>query len=344
MKKKLTLILLLCMIFSLFPSCSEDVPPTALIYVGDISMNAYEEHVLFLTETSLLADISVETIFASEYLAVETDESGKTTSNTLEDLFDKKFSSLLVRASTTEEANEILALAKKKNIPVVFYGVSPGSEQLTAYENAWYVCFSPALQGEIAGAIVGISNRNALIPDKNENLLLDTVFLYSAENETEKTQIDFAIHSIEDTGLFINSLMHISAGADANYLETVYTEHGNTIETFICVNDVYIVSTVQYLLEVSPTFYEDSQFTITGIGNTPEVLELVSQGYVLGVAFCNPVTLANALSTLTMNTTLQLNITSGTSYKLDANRILYLPVEAVTIQNVERALQTYNKD
>lgn len=343
MKKKLTIILLLCMVFSLFPSCSEEVPPTALIYVGDISIDAYEEHVLFLTESNLSASVSVETVFAAEYFAVETDENGNTHENTLEDLFDKKFSAILVRAASIEEANELLLMAKKKNIPVVFYGISPSTENLASYENAWFVCFNPALQGEVAGAVVGLANRNDLIPDKNENLLLDTVFLYSEENETQKTQVDFTTRSIEDTGLFINSLMHISAEADANYLETAFAEHGNTIETFICVNDAYIIATVQYLLEAEPSFYETNQFVIAGIGNTPAVLELVSQGYVLGVSFCNPVTLANALSSLTTNIALQQNITSGTTYKLDANRTLYLPIEAVTIQNVEVAMQAYNK-
>lgn len=344
MKKKLTLILLFCMIFSLFPSCSEDTPPTALIYIGDISMNAYEEHVLFLTEENLSATVSVETVFATEYFAVETDESGTTHENTLDDLFDKKFSALLVRAASVEEADELLTMAKKKNIPVVFYGVSPSSEKLSSYENAWFVCFNPALQGEVAGAVVGMANRNGFIPDKNENLLLDTVFLYSEENETQKTQVDFTARSIEDTGLFINSLMHVSAEGDANYLETAFTEHGNTIETFICVNDAYIIETVHYLLETEPDFYEDNQFVVAGIGNTPEVLKLISQGYVLGVAFCNPVTLADALSSLTTNVALQQNITSGTTYKLSADRILYLPVEAVTMQNVENAMQTYNKE
>ena len=331
MKKPLSIFCIIVLMLFTLSSCSQaNKPASIFLYVGDIESSAYEDRIIenIQFDCAVSSNTCELTIFHFSDL---------TEGLTLETLLAEKPDSLIVRPATIEEADEILTLAKNNNIPVIFYGISPSADAFAGYQNCWYIQFEPFLQGEVAGSIVATAYKNGVVTDVDKDLLLDIILLYDSQTQ-ERTASSF-IRSIEDTGLFTSPLDYSTESEQA--FQNVILEQESTIEAIFCGNDAILTSTVQFLTEHEVFSEEALPFIVFGIGNSPESLNYVRQGYVLGVAFENPSTISNAIFHFAMNTAFQRNITEGTSYRLEMSRILSLPIEAVTIENVENALLSY---
>jgi len=333
MKKRVLLLCICLLIISILPSCNEkDKQVSIYIYIGNIVENSYDNQII--TNITFAATMSPTPITVSIF-----NFSDFSDENLIDDFMNEKPDSLIVRASSTEEANTLLNLAKKENIPVIFYGISPSEEIFSSYQNCWYIQYNPALLGEVSGTVIANAYRDESLVDKDDDLLLDIAFISEEGLFPFRIINNSCIHSIEDTGLFTSPLYYSPNNPSA--LESGLVEYADYIEAIFFTNEIYAIETLTFLIENEIFTEGEIPYTLFSVGRGPEILEHVSQGYIYGIAFENPSIMSGAVYSFSVNAAYQRNVTENTSFRLGANRVLSLPVEAVTIENVDIALSTY---
>ena len=251
---------------------------------------------------------------------------------------------LVAKAADQTQADEIIRLAKKENVPVLFYGTAPSAKAMAGYDNCWFVGFDPRLEGETAGALLAQSYQDGAVADKNADLLLDTVLLQSSADPAPSVVFtEITARSIEDTGLFLTILGTYGQDSEpAQAAQAAYDAHGATVEAYLCADDALALAAVS-CLNAQKTYFvpEGESCAIVCAGGGPDALEAVAAGQITGIAFRDPGTVAGALEAMCSNALARVHITEGTSFRLEKDRTLYLAVTPVTVENITEALAAY---
>ncbi len=82
-------------------------------------------------------------------------------------------------------ADELIELAIEYDITLFFVGALPTETQLASHDKLWCFTESTAYAGELLGEQVAAGYRDGTITDKNEDLLLDFVFVNTYETYME---------------------------------------------------------------------------------------------------------------------------------------------------------------
>lgn len=119
-------------------------------------------------------------------------------------------------ADTPSDA--LIALAAENDVTLFFVGALPTAEQLSSYEKLWCFTPSPAYAGELLGEQVAYTFRDGTITDKNDDLLLDYIFIntYDTYMETD-TAVETALLELDHYGVYTTDV-YAAAYQSALYL------------------------------------------------------------------------------------------------------------------------------
>ncbi len=123
---------------------------------------------------------------------------------------------ILNLADTPSDA--LIALAAENDVTLFFVGALPTSEQLASYDKLWCFTPSPAYAGELLGEQVAYAFRDGTITDKNDDLLLDYIFIntYDTYMETEPA-VETTLLELDHYGVYTTDV-YAAAYQSALYL------------------------------------------------------------------------------------------------------------------------------
>lgn len=221
---------------------------------------------------------------------------------------------LIVGLASSADAQQVLAIAKPKGAPVIFYGAAPASALLQGYDKAWYVGANPAKQGEVLGEALVADAKNGLISDKNQDHLVQYAVIGSAADNDVRAEATMRV--FENYGLFSANLGYRQTPADneqAAY-DAAYqliAEMGDQTELLLCANSLIATGAARA--------YADAGLSIA-IGYYDNTDATLPDGSIILAGSCyDAATAARLLSDFAYNVGHRLSITDGTGVYLDQN-------------------------
>lgn len=193
-------------------------------------------------------------------------------------------------------AAPLIDQAVEAGIPLIFFNREPVEEDLMRGENIFYVGSdakeTALLQSELVTDL-WYSDRGTL--DRNGNGMVEYVML-EGEIRHQDTLIrtEWSIRSLTQNGVPTEKLQSGTANWDrtqaAVLMEQWLVTYGNGIELVICNNDDMALGAADAVEK-----YGATGIKIVGIDATPQGLEAVKEGRLLGTVDCNPTTHADYL-------------------------------------------------
>ena len=321
MKKNCLFAAAFCLLLLLFSGCGQSAPNAVAYYCkGDTS---------FSQQMALdFADV-----FSQQQIPfLQNAEEGGYSK-----LLSEKPGVLIACAQDETEATAILRAAEKKKIPVIFYGSRPDEEEMSQYSACWYVGFDPALAGETVGTLLANAYQGGQSIDINNNLLLEFAALEDGSADAQAF-VEGAVQAIEDTGFFTTNLGQF---LPADFTAT-WGELAPQAEAILCGTEGSALSLFDFFTQ-NPLAEGQSLPVVLCAGSDPTLLAAAAEGKITGMAFYDPRTLSQAVAVLAANAAQKKNVTEASSYRLLADRTLYLPVTAVTPETASEALAAYTQ-
>lgn len=114
----------------------------------------------------------------------------------VDELIQKGVGLLVVNLVVPEGGSRVIAKAKAARIPVIFFNVMPESEDLAAYDKAYYVGAIAEVAGGMQGEIAADYWRNHPSMDKNGDGLLEIVTLRGASGHPDVIPRTKSFHKV----------------------------------------------------------------------------------------------------------------------------------------------------
>lgn len=245
-------------------------------------------------------------------------------------------------------ANMVIDKVKKAGIPIVFFNIEPRREHIMAYDKAWYVGTRSRESGDIQGDIVlnaWLSNPSW---DKNGDGKIQYVLLRGlaghpdAEGRTERIKA-----VLTENGIILEELDEQTANWDIlqaqNIANTWIKKYGDEIEFIFSNNDSMALGALKSIQSQGYNIGDANHFIpIVGVDAIPEVIEEIRKGAILGTVLQSPKDQAKAVVDMLINAASGKDILDGMDYELDEVKAVRVPYRAITIENINEALEAYN--
>ena len=236
---------------------------------------------------------------------------------------------------------------KPTGIPVIFFNKEPSKEDMMLYDKAWYVGTLSEESGNIQGEIVLNSWTSNSSWDKNGDGKIQYVLLKGeaghpdAEARTERIKAVLA-----DNGIEIESLDEQTANWDILQSQTVtdawIKKYGNNIEFIFSNNDAMALGALKSIQKEGYNIGDSNKFIpIVGVDAIPEVIEEIKNGTIVGTVLQSPKDQAQAIVDMVINVANGKDVLDGTEYKLDDVKAVRVPYRAITLENINDALEAY---
>lgn len=245
----------------------------------------------------------------------------------------KKVNVLVINLCDPAAASAIIAKAKKANIPLVLFNKeATEAGAMTSYDKVWYVGTNSAESGIIQGQMMVTDWKANPAWDKNNDGVVQYVMLKGEPGHPDaEARTKESVKAFVDAGIKVQQL---ALEADPNWS----TQHGNdkmaawltssfgkNIELVICNNDGMAFGAINALKAAGV------KLPIYGVDALDQALIHIAEGEMNGTVLNDGVNQARAAIDLALNAAKGLNVTDGTSWKVEnqttkAVRVPYLPV------------------
>lgn len=340
MKKILSLVLTLLLILPMLISCS--ARKTADVHVFYYT---YSDPYISTVRSSLDGLLKSEGLSFQDY---DSNNSQTTQTEQIQTAITKGAKLLLVNIVTTgsdDAANGIIALAKKADIPVVFFNREVSDDVVNSYEKCVFVGTDAAEAGYLQGDMIGdYLVKNYEKTDLNGDGEISYVMFmgekgnneaiyrteYSVENANKaleaagKPELEFYDDANTDEYL-LDREGKWSAQAANDYMTTILasynTENRNMVELVICNNDGMAEGAISALSAAGYNSGEGSTtIPVFGVDATSAARELIAAGKMAGTIKQDHEGMAQALLHVTKNGMSGGNLLSGiTDFQIDSD-------------------------
>ena len=236
---------------------------------------------------------------------------------------------------------------KPTGIPVIFFNKEPSKDDMLSYDKAWYVGTLSEESGDIQGDIIlshWLSNPSL---DKNGDGKLQYVLLKGeaghpdAEARTERVKV-----ILTNNGVVIDELDEQTANWDIlqaqSAADTWIKKYGNDIEFIFSNNDAMALGALKSLQKEGYNIGDSNKFIpIVGVDAIPEVIDEIKKGTIVGTVLQSPKDQAKAIVDMVLNVANGRDVVDGTEYKLDDVKAVRVPYRAITLENIDDALEAY---
>lgn len=262
----------------------------------------YDQYDTFLSQLIACFDKNVEEGVNVEY--VYASQSQITQNNQVEQLISKGVDVLLVNLVDRTAPNTIIELARKNDIPIIFFNRELVEEDITQWPRLYYVGAdtfeSGKMQGELAANMIGRESSNA---DKNGDGLIQYVVLEGeAGHQDAVMRTEYSVNTLIDKGVEVDKVGYAIANWNRSQAQTKMaqlierTENG--IELVLANNDDMALGAVDAYN--SAKISADDRPLIFGIDGTDVGLEAVVNRTIMGTIYNDKEGQAKAMYDLAM--------------------------------------------
>ncbi len=221
-----------------------------------------------------------------------------------------------------DTAAEMTQIARKKDLPLLFYGTKPNDEILNSWDKIRFVGAGPKEKGVALGEIALKLWDNDSALDKNADGVMQYILLDDGSGSAE-----FAAEVIEQAGVKTSILaqrLEVKEPSEAaECLRDVFSSELNQPEMLICVGDAAVTGAV---MAVQGEGFENGDIPIAAWGESAVMKKLADSGVVAGVGIPDSETEAAILLSMTANAAQQRDMLDGLSVDYDpVERIIPVP-------------------
>lgn len=229
-----------------------------------------------------------------------------------------------------EIIQEFVYKAKQKNIPIIFFNISPAKlDIIKEYSKSLIINNDSQQAGVLQGKMIAdYWNANKGILDKNGDNIMQYILLKGeAGSSLSEGRAKYTILTINDAGIKTQELESISANWNEelakNFTESLFQKYGDKIEVIIASNDSMGIGAIKAIQNHGYNMdNKDKIIPIFGINATAEAQDLINKGIMTGSVPQDPRALADALYTVGMNLVSGNNPLEGTNYKFDETGVI----------------------
>ncbi|MGN0438281.1 MAG: galactose ABC transporter substrate-binding protein [Lachnospiraceae bacterium] len=257
----------------------------------------------------------------------------------VEEIIDAGCDILCVDLVDRTEPSKIIEMAKKENIPVIFFNREPVSEDLMQWDKLYYVggdaAQSGIMQGEIAADVIHSDNGI----DRNQDGKIQYVLLEGeAGHQDAIIRTDSVVKTLMNSGIELEKISYQFAdwnrGQAENKMMHIIEQYGDSIELILANNDEMAAGAVDAYDQYA--YVPFRRPVIFGIDGLDHVLNMVSQGTIQGTVYNDKegqaLQIANMAIDLFQNNALD-------HYDFVNGRYIFLPYQKVDRNNVEEYIE-----
>ena len=230
-------------------------------------------------------------------------------------------------------------MAKKENIPVIFFNREPVREDLMQWDKLYYVGGDARQSGMMQGEIAADMIRDNDAVDRNQDGKIQYVLLEGETGHQDAIiRTDSVVKTIKEQGIILERLSFQFAnwnrGQAENKMTQLINQYGDEIELVLSNNDEMALGAVAAYDALD--YDKDRRPMIFGIDGLEGALEAVQKGTIQGTVYNDRHGQAEQISRLAM--TLFQGQTPPKE-DLENERYIFLPYQKVTAENVESFME-----
>ncbi|WP_066718881.1 galactose ABC transporter substrate-binding protein [Clostridium sp. Marseille-P299] len=270
--------------------------------------------------------IKIDIADANENQSIQNDQINK--------FISLKYDVLCVNMVDRTEASTIIDKAMEANIPIVFFNREPVEEDMNRWEKMYYVGSDAKKQAVLQGELViDAYKADPGSIDINGDGTIQYVMLEGEiRHQDSMVRTEWSVLTLKNSGLELEKLV----GGIANWertqasalMETWHKLYGDQIELIICNNDDMALGVVDALDRANYSFHN-----IVGIDGTPQGINAVKEGKILGTVMSDTTLHAKAIFDIAYALTTGGDVSEVVT--LEDNKYVRIEQKKLTLKEVE---------
>lgn len=328
--------ILLLMMIMLLPGCGErEVDKGMTLRVGVVLYAQDDAYINALTDC-LKQDF--EAMESDELKIIMTVRDGNddqsTQDDVVEEIIDAGCDVLCVDLVDRTAPSKIIEMAKKEDIPVIFFNREPVREDLMQWEKMYYIGGdaqqSGVMQGEIAAEVISANKQ----VDRNKDGKIQYVLLEGeAGHQDAIIRTDCSVRTLIEQGIKLEKLSYQFADWNRAQAENKMTQlieqYGDEIELVLANNDEMALGVVAAYDKLN--YSAEERPIIFGIDGLQDVLAAVQEGAIQGTVYNDKEGQALQMANLAVD------LFKGnplTRYEFQDEKYIILPYQKVDSSNI----------
>ncbi len=209
------------------------------------------------------------------------DGSQKTENEKVEALIKNKVKVLVINLVETSGADEIIAMAKKADIPVIFFNTEPSSEALKKWNKVYYVGAKGEQSGSMQGSILAGYFKNK--PTK-DGIVRYVMLKGQAGHPDMAARTEYSVKALQSEGLKLQEVASVNADWERSkaqqQMEQILAAQSN-IDCVIANNDDMALGAIDALKEKG-YFSGGRYIPVVGVDALGSGINALQNGTLLG--------------------------------------------------------------
>lgn len=302
--------------------------------VCDVGIVVYDGEDVFLQSvTNKLEEYGLED--TDIRFTLQGAEKSQTLENSIvDDLINDGVDILCVNLVDRTETSYIINAAKNANIPVIFFNREPVTSDLNRWSSLYYVGSQSKDGGTLQGQLIAKYIKNHPEVDKNDDGVIQ-YYIYEGEvgHQDAIARTEASTSTLIDSGYKIEKIGYSICNwakeeAKKSTLEMV--QNYDNVELIISNNDDMAAGVVEAYEQLGIS--QEDRPILAGVDGTEVGLKLVESGDMIGTVYQDAKGYAKIMYQLSKAI---FNDEDISEFDFDENRVLYLPYQEITIDNVD---------
>lgn len=270
--------------------------------------------------------IKIDIADANENQSIQNDQINK--------FISLKYDVLCVNMVDRTEASTIIDKAIEANIPIVFFNREPVEEDMNRWEKMYYVGSDAKKQAVLQGELVidAFKADPGSIDINGDGTIQYVMLEGEIRHQDSMVRTEWSVLTLKNSGLELEKLV----GGIANWertqasalMETWHKLYGDQIELIICNNDDMALGVVDALDRANYSFHN-----IVGIDGTPQGINAVKEGKILGTVMSDTTLHAKAIFDIAYALTTGGDVSEVVT--LEDNKYVRIEQKKLTLKEVE---------
>lgn len=296
MKKIKIYIIILFLFISLCGCANNETKEDNKIRIG---ITLYDQYDTFLSEMINVINENVTNDKGIVALTVKDAEKSQSKQDQqVQTLIEEGCDVICVNLTDRTSPTKIIDLAKKNDVPIIFFNRELVAEDLQRWDRLYYVGAPAEQSGEMEGEIAADAIKDNPSSDKNGDGIIQYYVLEGEMGHQDAiVRSEYSVNTLEEQGITIERLNYGIANWNRAQAQTkiaqAINEFGNSIELILSNNDDMALGAIDAYKAAG--IKEEDFPIIIGTDGTQVGLEAIKEGTLTGTVFNDGIGQANAM-------------------------------------------------
>jgi len=273
----------------------------------------------------------------AELSIVDSQNQQPTQNDQVDTFLTQKVKALAINPVDRTAAGVIIAKAKAKNVPVVFFNREPLPEDMKAWDKVYYVGAKAEQSGTMQGQILADWWKAHPEADKNKDGTMQYIMLTGEPGHQDALlRTEFSMKAIDAAGIKVQKLAedtaHWNRVEGQEKMAAFIAKFGNKIEAVLCNNDDMALGAIE-AFKAAGYFKDPKKFMpIVGVDATAPALDALEAGTLLGTVLNDADNQGKATFDLAFALATKADL-SKTGWEITDGKYVWVPYQMVTKDN-----------